>query len=460
MTGFIIALLLLGLYWTLLYRGVSLAVFTGVTAAVVVALAATGLIGPVGFVITALVLGLGLALFNIVPLRRRVLTHRLYGIFRKILPEMGQTEQQALEAGDVWWEAELFRGRPDWQQLLDFQLTRLSEREQAFLDNETEQLCTMLDDWQVNFELKDLPEEAWEYIRNAGFLSMLIPKEHGGLGFSAYGQSCVVAKIATRSIAAAVTVMVPNSLGPGELLVHYGTKEQQDKWLPGLASGRELPCFALTGVEVGSDAAKMPDTGLVCKRSVDGEEAGAVGYLIGEENRGLACMFTMMNNARLGVGAQGLAIAERAYQQALDYAEQRKQGRHPGMNAEQHVAIIEHADVRRSLMLMRSMTEAARGLIYLNAASIDRAHRETDEAKRKDAKALVELLTPLSKSWCTDIGCEVASMGVQIHGGMGLMADLPLERIWRDARVERIWEGTSEIQRHIIARDLLRPYWR
>ncbi|ROO29511.1 acyl-CoA dehydrogenase [Salinisphaera orenii MK-B5] len=297
MTGFIIALLLIGLYWTLLYRGVSLAVFTGVTAAVVVALAATGLIGPVGFVITALVLGLGLALFNIVPLRRRVLTHRLYGIFRKILPEMGQTEQQALEAGDVWWEAELFRGRPDWQQLLDFQLTRLSEREQAFLDNETEQLCTMLDDWQVNFELKDLPEEAWEYIRNAGFLSMLIPKEHGGLGFSAYGQSCVVAKIATRSIAAAVTVMVPNSLGPGELLVHYGTKEQQDKWLPGLASGRELPCFALTGVEVGSDAAKMPDTGVVCKRSVDGEEVLGLSLTFNKRYITLAPVATLMGLA-------------------------------------------------------------------------------------------------------------------------------------------------------------------
>lgn len=177
-----------------------------------------------------------------------------------------------------------------------------------------------------------------------------------------------------------------------------------------------------------------------------GDNNECIGWLLGAENQGMRCMFTMMNNARLGVGAQGLAIAERAYQQALDYAEQRKQGRHPGMNAEQHVAIIEHADVRRSLMLMRSMTEAARGLIYLNAASIDRAHRETDEAKRKDAKALVELLTPLSKSWCTDIGCEVASMGVQIHGGMGFIEETGAAQHYRDARILPIYEGTNGIQ--------------
>lgn len=177
-----------------------------------------------------------------------------------------------------------------------------------------------------------------------------------------------------------------------------------------------------------------------------GDNNECIGWLLGAENQGMRCMFTMMNNARLGVGAQGLAIAERAYQQALDYAEQRRQGRHPGMNAEQHVAIIEHADVRRTLMLMRSMTEAARGLIYLNAASIDRAHRETDEAKRKDAKALVELLTPLSKSWCTDVGCEVASMGVQIHGGMGFIEETGAAQHYRDARILPIYEGTNGIQ--------------
>ena len=177
-----------------------------------------------------------------------------------------------------------------------------------------------------------------------------------------------------------------------------------------------------------------------------GDNGDCVGYLLGAENQGMRCMFTMMNNARLSVGCQGLAIAERAYQQALGYAEQRKQGRHPGMNAEQHVSIIEHADVRRTLMLMRSLTEACRGLIYLNAAAIDRAHHLPDEAARKDAKALVELLTPLSKAWSTDIGCEVASMGVQIHGGMGFIEETGAAQHYRDARILPIYEGTNGIQ--------------
>ncbi|QDO97873.1 acyl-CoA dehydrogenase [Ferrovibrio terrae] len=177
-----------------------------------------------------------------------------------------------------------------------------------------------------------------------------------------------------------------------------------------------------------------------------GDNGDCIGYLLGAENQGMRCMFTMMNNARLSVGCQGLAIAERAYQQALDYAEQRRQGRHPGMNAEQHVSIIEHADVRRTLMLMRSLTEACRGLIYLNAAAIDRSHHHPDEAERKASKALVELLTPLSKSWSTDIGCEVASMGVQIHGGMGFIEETGAAQHYRDARILPIYEGTNGIQ--------------
>ncbi|MES1952728.1 acyl-CoA dehydrogenase [Salinisphaera sp. S4-8] len=290
-------MVLVGLYWTLLYRGVSLPVFTGVTVAVVAALWAIGMLGPIGVAVAAVLIGVPLAVFNIVPVRRALLTKRLYGVFRQILPEMGPTEKEALEAGDVWWEAEMFRGRPDWKQLHDFKLTQLTAEEQSFLDNETEQLCSMIDDWQVNFELKDLPEDVWDYIRNNGFFAMLIPKEHGGLGFSAYGQSCVVAKIATRSLTAAVTVMVPNSLGPGELLTHYGTKEQQEKWLPGLASGKELPCFALTGVEVGSDATKMPDTGIVCKRTIDGEEVLGLSLNFNKRYITLAPVATMMGLA-------------------------------------------------------------------------------------------------------------------------------------------------------------------
>ncbi len=272
MTGLIIALALVAVYWTLLYRGIGLAAFTGVTAAVLIGLWAIGVYGLLGLAIAALLFVPLAVIFNVIGIRRSLLTRPIYGLFRKILPEMNSTEKEALEAGDVWWEAEMFRGRPDWSQLLDFELTRLTDEEQAFLDNETETLCSMIDDWHVNFEIRDLPENVWDYIRNNGFFAMLIPKAQGGLGFSAYGQSCVVAKIGTRSLTAAVTVMVPNSLGPGELLTHYGTQAQQDRWLPGLASGKELPCFALTGPEAGSDATKMPDSGVVCKKTIDGEQ--------------------------------------------------------------------------------------------------------------------------------------------------------------------------------------------
>ncbi len=177
-----------------------------------------------------------------------------------------------------------------------------------------------------------------------------------------------------------------------------------------------------------------------------GDNDECIGWLLGAENQGMRCMFTMMNNARLSVGCQGLAIAERAFQQALSYAEGRKQGRHPGMNAEQHVAIIEHADVRRNLMLMKTQTEALRALVYLNAASIDRAHHDPDKAVATDAKALVELLTPLSKAWATDVGCEVASIGVQIHGGMGFIEETGAAQHYRDARILPIYEGTNGIQ--------------
>jgi acyl-CoA dehydrogenase len=171
----------------------------------------------------------------------------------------------------VWWEAELFGGRPDWQHLLSLPAPRLSEEEQAFLDGPVEQLCEMLDDWKITHELQDLPADAWQFIKEQGFFGMIIPKRYGGLGFSALAHSEVVAKLTTRSGSAAVTVMVPNSLGPAELLLHYGTEAQKDYYLPRLASGEEVPCFALTGPEAGSDASAIPDVGRVCRTTLAGE---------------------------------------------------------------------------------------------------------------------------------------------------------------------------------------------
>ncbi|MDF2530372.1 MAG: fadE [Gammaproteobacteria bacterium] len=199
-------------------------------------------------------------------------SHTVYQRIQNNLPKMSETEAEALNSGDSWWEAELFRGNPDWQSLLNLKLSELSSEEQAFLDNETETLCSMIDDWKIVHTDKDLSPEIWAYLKDAGFLGMVISKEYGGKGFSAAAHSAVVMKIATKSLTAAVTAMVPNSLGPGELLYHYGTAEQKQQYLPRLAKGLEIPCFALTGPEVGSDASSMPDRGTVCKAEFEGKE--------------------------------------------------------------------------------------------------------------------------------------------------------------------------------------------
>lgn len=205
-------------------------------------------------------------------LRQKWISKPVLEIFKKLLPPMNQTERDALEAGDVWVDGELFQGSPNWQGILDEPKPDLSAEEQAFMDNEVEELCHMLDDWETVHETKDLSDEVWSYLKEKGFLGMIIPKKFGGKEFSALAHSAVVTKIASRSVSAAVTVMVPNSLGPAELLLHYGTDEQKDYYLPRLASGEEIPCFALTGPEAGSDAGAIPDEGIVCEQEFEGKK--------------------------------------------------------------------------------------------------------------------------------------------------------------------------------------------
>ena len=176
---------------------------------------------------------------------------------------------------------------------------------------------------------------------------------------------------------------------------------------------------------------------------VYGDKGGATGWLVGEENRGLNCMFTMMNNARLAVGLQGVGIAERATQQAIAYASERKQGR-AGANAS--APIIAHPDVRRMLLTMRALTRAARAICYATGAAIDRAHRGKDDAARKAGDQRASLLTPVAKAFSTDIGTEVASLGVQVHGGMGFIEETGAAQHYRDARIAQIYEGTNGIQ--------------
>ncbi|MCW8830788.1 MAG: acyl-CoA dehydrogenase [Gammaproteobacteria bacterium] len=209
---------------------------------------------------------------NIYPLRRVLLSKHIYGLMAKIMPKISRTEQEALDAGDVWWEADLFSGKPDFSKIHNLPKPALNEKEQAFLDGPVDQLCSMLNDWQITHNNFDLPPDTWQFIKDNGFFAMIIPEEYGGLGFSAYAHSEVVMKIGSRSGSAAVTVMVPNSLGPGKLLMTYGTDEQKNYYLPRLARGEEIPCFALTGPSAGSDAGAMPDTGVVCYGSFDGKE--------------------------------------------------------------------------------------------------------------------------------------------------------------------------------------------
>ncbi len=218
------------------------------------------------------IITLSLAGFALKPLRRLLISNRLFGLFRKVMPRLSSTEREALEAGTVWWDAELFSGKPRWRRLLRQPKPGISAREQEFIDGPVEELCLMLDDWEICDEHQDLPEFAWKYIRENGFFSMIIPQKYGGLEFSAQANSAVVMKLASRNLTAAVTVMVPNSLGPGELLMHYGTEEQKNHYLPRLASGEEIPCFALTSPLAGSDAGAMPDKGIVCKDEFEGEQ--------------------------------------------------------------------------------------------------------------------------------------------------------------------------------------------
>ncbi len=198
--------------------------------------------------------------------------NKIYNIAKKATPSISQTEQTALNAGDNWFEQDIFQGKPDFNKLHSLKKFELTAEEKSFLDNETTELCKLIDDWKINYQDKDLSVEAWKYMRKKGFLGLVIGKEYGGKGFSAAAHSEVVMKLATKSVTAAITVMVPNSLGPGELLVHYGTDEQKDHYLPRLASGQEIPCFALTGPTAGSDATSLPDYGIVCHEEFNGKK--------------------------------------------------------------------------------------------------------------------------------------------------------------------------------------------
>jgi acyl-CoA dehydrogenase len=280
MSGFIFALIVIAVLWTLAYVAAPLWAWT---VAIGLAIGVDGFICQSQSVIAWLVFAIMAVLLNVYPLRRMLITDHLLGWFRKVLPPISETERIAIDAGNTWWDADLFTGRPDWKKLLATPVATLSDEEQAFVDGPVDEFCRSLDDWHITHDLNDLPPAAWDQIRKHRLFGMIIPKQYGGLGFSALAHSTVVMKIGTRSTSAAVTVMVPNSLGPGELLLHYGTDEQKNYYLPRLARAEEIPCFALTGPYVGSDAGALPDTGIVCKGSYKGNET--LGFRVSWDKR-------------------------------------------------------------------------------------------------------------------------------------------------------------------------------
>jgi acyl-CoA dehydrogenase len=218
------------------------------------------------------IFGVTLIGFSITPLCRLLISDRIFSVFRKALPRVSDTEKEALGAGTVWWDAEIFSGRPRWKRLLKVPRPALSEEEQAYIDGPVEELCRMANDWEICDRHRRLPDAIWDFIREHRMFGMIIPKEYGGLEFSAQAHSAVIMKLASRNVTTAITVGVPNSLGPGELLLHYGTEEQKKYYLPRLAKAEEIPCFALTSPSAGSDAASMSDTGVVCKGKYRGKK--------------------------------------------------------------------------------------------------------------------------------------------------------------------------------------------
>nr|WP_171035708.1 acyl-CoA dehydrogenase FadE [Colwellia ponticola] len=261
-------LVAISLTWFMSYSRASLSSYT-LSFAVLMALGTfSNLIGFVSWLLFA-VIALPLNINNI---RQQFISMPLLALFKKIMPQMSSTEQEAIDAGTTWFDADLFRGDPDWKKLHNYPKPRLSTEEQAFLDGPVEEVCAMVNDWHITHEIADLPPQIWQFLKEKKFFAMIIKKQFGGLEFSAYAQSRVLQKLTGASSVLASTVGVPNSLGPGELLQEYGTKAQQDYYLPRLASGEEIPCFALTSPEAGSDAGSIPDFGIICHGQFDGKE--------------------------------------------------------------------------------------------------------------------------------------------------------------------------------------------
>jgi len=422
-----------------------------------------------------------LALLNIDALRMRYITKPFLMVYRRMLPTMSDTEREALEAGTVWWDGELFTGRPHWPKLLAAKAPQLTAEEQAFLDGPCEELCRMIDDWDITHRRADLPPHVWDFLKKQGFFAMIIPKRYGGLEFSAYAHSCVLVKIASRSATASSTVAVPNSLGPAELLLHYGTEEQKNHYLPRLARGEDVPCFALTGPRAGSDAASIPDTGVVCRGIYEGREVVGIRLNFSKRYITLAPIATVIGLAfrlydpdRLlggdktdyGItcaliprGTPGVTIGRRHFPLNVPFQNGPLSGKDvfvpldaiiggPKMAGQGWRMLVEQLSVGRCISLPSSAAGGAKAGVYASTAYarirkqfnqpvgrfegveaaltrmagaayiIDAARSVTSGAIDGGEKPSVP--SAMLKYHCTELGRKVANDAMDVHGGKGI----------------------------------------
>ena len=329
--------------------------------------------------VSLILLAAGIALLNHVDLRQKFISKPVYNALGKVMPAIGDTEREAIEAGTTWVAPDLFTGRPDWEKFAHIQFSTLTEEEQSFVDNEVQELCDMLDEWKIFHELRDLPEEVWDFLKHKGFFSLIIPKEYGGKAFSPYAQSRIMSKIATRSLTAAVTAMVPNSLGPGELLAEYGTQEQKDRWLPGLAKGDEIPCFGLTGPEAGSDAGAIPDTGVICKGEIDGKEVLGMRLNFAKRWITLAPVATIAVGVTMSMATVILANGTKGRRYALPNATIHMQQPLGGSRGQAVDMEIQARELLRQRALLNEM------LVQSTGQSLERIARDTDRDYFMDA---------------------------------------------------------------------------
>jgi acyl-CoA dehydrogenase len=420
-------------------------------------------------------------LLNVRPLRKALITRPFMKAYLRLLPRMSQTEKEALEAGTVWWDGELFTGAPRWEKLLAAKPPQLSVAERAFLDGPCEELCGMLDDWNITHERADLPPQVWEFLKTRGFFAMIIPKKYGGLEFSAYAHSCVLVKIAGRSGTASSTVAVPNSLGPAELLNHYGTEEQKNHYLPRLARGEEVPCFALTGPRAGSDAASIPDTGIVCHGLWQGREVLGLRLNFSKRYITLAPVATVIGLAfrmydpdrllgdKMDIGitcaliprsTPGISIGRRHFPLNIPFQNGPIEGKDvfvpldciiggPAMAGSGWRMLVEQLSVGRCISLPSSTTGAAQAGVWATGAyarirtqfntpvgrfegvesvlarmvgltyTMDAARSVTAGAIDGGEKPSVP--SAMLKYHVTEMGRQVANDAMDIHGGKGIM---------------------------------------